>query len=143
MCPLHAPCYDCFLSLFFYSLSCRIKLLENEEPEGILGSRGRVRLRSMSVRRKRSSRATLTSDSDDFTDDEPHSHPKRRPSGGINQEILEEIRGICQDITTLAQQTRLTLELCWHLPDAFKCKICQDVPMKPPIVSTGCCKRLL
>ena len=100
-------------------------------------------LRSMSVRQKRPSRATVSSDSDDFTDDEPYSHPKRRPSGGINQEILEEVRSIRQDITTLAQQTRLTPELRRHLADAFKCQICQDIPMKPPIVSTGCCKRLL
>ena len=42
-------------------------------------------LRSTSVRRKRLSRAMVSSGSDDFTDDEPHYHAKRRPSGGINQ----------------------------------------------------------
>ena len=87
--------------------------------------------------------ATVSSGSDDFTDDEPHYHAKRRPSGEINQEILEEVRGIRQDITTLSQQTKLTPQLRQHLADSFKCQICKDVPMKPPIISMGCCKRLL
>lgn len=103
-------------------------------------------LRSPSVRRKRS-RATVSSGSDDFTDDEPHHHTRRRPSGATNQEILAEVRGIREDMTTLlsqqTQQTRITPELRRHLADAFKCQICQDVPMKPPIIFSGCCKRLL
>ena len=91
-----------------------------------------LRLRLTSVRQKSLSRTMVSSGSDDFTDNEPYYQAKRRPSGGINQEILEEVRGVHQDITTLSQQTSLTPELSRHLADAFKCQICQDVLMKPP-----------
>ena len=50
-----------------------------------------LRLRSTSVWQKRLSCATVSSGSDNFIDNEPHYHAKRRPSGGINQEILEEV----------------------------------------------------
>ena len=43
----------------------------------------------------------------------------------------------------LAPQTPVPLGLKAALADTFKCKICHEVPMKPPLIAAKCCKILI
>ena len=65
--------------------------------------------------------ATSSSDDDDDC--------TTRSNSSIKQDILEEVRGIRRDL-----QARLPPELHWHLDEAFKCTICQESAMTPPVV---------
>ena len=61
-------------------------------------------------------------------------------------QIFSEIRDIRKDLQSLFQISKgMKLPLGIHklLQDAFKCNICCSSPIKPPVIFSRCCKRLL
>ena len=53
------------------------------------------------------------------------------------------IRETLDDMMTLTEDTRVPMGLKRILRDTFKCHICHSVPIKPPVIVTKCCKKIL
>ena len=87
-------------------------------------------------------RQAYISDGDD--DFEP---PSKRHCGGSKM-ILKEICGIKENLASFFKlsantKTKLPPGLLKQLHETFKCHICSNTPMKPPIIFARCCKRIL
>ena len=86
-----------------------------------------------------------TSDSD-FEDDAagPSSgnQPVVRRMRSSGDSVVGELASIRQSLSRL-QSTGLPAGLRRHLQDAFKCAICLDVPLTPPIIFSHCCNRII
>ena len=62
--------------------------------------------------------------------------------------ILKEICGIKENLASFFKlsantKTKLPTGLLKQLHETFKCHICSNTPMKPPIIFARCCKRIL
>lgn len=83
----------------------------------------------------------LSDDDDDF---EP---PSKRYSSD-SKAILKEIHDIKEQMASYFQlsanmKTKIPPGLFKQLHETFKCHICSNTPMKPPIIFARCCKRIL
>ena len=83
--------------------------------------------------------------SDDEDDD---FEPPTKRHCGASKAILREISEIKGNLASVfklsaSMKNKLPLGLTRHLSETFKCQICSRVPMKPPIIYTRCCKRIL
>ena len=61
-------------------------------------------------------------------------------------QVLSEVQEIRKDLQSLFQvtkQMKLPPGLYRHLNDTFKCHICRSSPIKPPVIFSRCCKRIL
>ena len=72
---------------------------------------------------------------------------KRRSIEGCSIDNLRsEVKGVSEKVDKLFAVTKdmhvpVGLKLLLH--DAFKCKICLEVPIKPPIIFAKCCRIIL
>ena len=108
-----------------------------------MGSRKIFAIRE-GVKRKLSYKHVSISDSD--TDDDFQPPAKKQPSNAHIAQVLSQVKEIRQELNILfhlSKQTKLPPGLSRHLIETFRCHICQAVPMKPPIIFTRCCRRLV
>ena len=64
-----------------------------------------------------------------------------------NQENIQsdttEMKGSMADVTTLSSTTKCPMALYRILRDTFQCKICCEVPMKPPVIPMKCYRSIV
>ena len=88
----------------------------------------------VSVKRKISN-VNIDSDSDD---DSP---PPKRTSAILNE--LKNLRSSVDSVLKLTTATKIPAALHILLQDTFKCMICHESPIVPPVIMTKCCKVIL
>lgn len=105
--------------------------------------------------RSAKSKATLlnqaSSDiSDDSDDDFVPRKLNKKSEAAEQHQTFHQIKGDIQDVKCMVTEMLevnkslpLPLGITKLVKDAFKCKICYDTPMKPPIIATRCCSSLL
>ena len=96
-------------------------------------------------KQKLSHKVFLTSESDSESDFEPAKKKHRSESPSLTR-VAADIRDIRNDLQSLfdiSKNVKLPLALHRQLQDTFKCNICRSSPMKPPVIFSRCCKRLL
>ena len=89
--------------------------------------------------RKRS--IVLDSDDDDF-------EPTRKQLRTENKldlvlDSMDSVKETLSDVMSLTKDTRIPIGLKRLMRDAFKCNICQSIPVRPPVIITKCCKKIL
>ena len=69
----------------------------------------------------------------------------RRVESKVNEarEDIDTIKEAIQDIMHLNSQSKLPLGIVRLLRDAFQCKICLEIPVKPPAIISKCCKTII
>ena len=84
-----------------------------------------------------------------MTDSDYDPIPKRakdslihRVESKVNEgrEDIDTIKEAIQDIMHLNRQSKLPLGIVRLLRDAFQCKICLEIPVKPPAIILKCVK---
>ena len=71
---------------------------------------------------------------------------KHRSHHNVCNEVASNMREIKNDLRSLFQiskSMKLPPGLHKQLQDSFKCNICCTSPIKPPVIFSRCCKRLL
>ena len=56
---------------------------------------------------------------------------------------MDSIKETLSDVMSLTKDTRIPIGLKRLMRDAFKCNICQSIPVRPPVIITKCCKKIL
>ena len=78
---------------------------------------------------------------------EPLSKKKRKsPMESQMTKMLEEMRDLKKVVTdsfTLTKECKIPLPLLRMMRDSFKCKICHNIPCKPPLIVSRCCKIII
>ena len=83
----------------------------------------------------------LDSDDDDF---EPTTKRLRTENKlDIVLDTMDAIKETLSDVMSLTKDTRIPVGLKRLMRDAFKCNICHTVPVRPPVIVTKCCKKIL
>lgn len=101
--------------------------------------------------RKKRDRDIALTDSDEDFDPAPKrakdgcSAIIRRVESTVNdtREDIESIKEAIQDILHLNSRSKLPLGILSLLRDAFQCKICLGIPVKPPAIVSKCCKTII
>lgn len=60
--------------------------------------------------------------------------------------VLEELTDIKESlgqVMAVTPNSKIPLGLKQNIRETFKCQICQDSPLKPPVIITKCCKTIL
>ena len=71
---------------------------------------------------------------------------KRRSDHHVCSGVASDIKEIRNDLRSLfeiSKSNKLPPGLHKQLQDSFKCNICCTSPIKPPVIFSRCCKRLL
>lgn len=90
-------------------------------------------------------------DSDDDDDFEPlHTSSKKRRTEAVSEDKLDlvidelgSIKSTLSNMMTLNENSAVPLGLRSIIANTFKCTICHSVPIKPPVITTKCCKTIL
>ena len=85
------------------------------------------------------------SSDDDIDRDDLNPKKKRkydRPLQRLTDEVTA-IRDIITDMMSLTSDTNIPLGLRRVLRDTFKCQICHNVSVRPPVIVTKCCRNIL
>ena len=86
------------------------------------------------------------SSDDDIDRDDLNPKKKRKYDDRPLQRLIDEvaaIRDIITDMMSLTSNTSIPLGLRRILRDTFKCQICHNVPIRPPVIVTKCCRNIL
>ena len=59
------------------------------------------------------------------------------------KEDVESIKDVIQDILHLNEKSNIPVGLQRIIRDAFQCKICLTIPVKPPVIMSKCCKVII
>ena len=71
---------------------------------------------------------------------------RKKSTGELPLQLVEEVRGMRKDIQCLFQITgkmKISPGLYRLLRDTFQCHICRSTPMAAPVIFTRCCHRIL
>ena len=77
-------------------------------------------------------------DSDD--DFEPTKRLRTEKKLDIVLDTMDGIKETLSDVMSLTKDTRIPVGMKRLMRDAFKCNICQTVPVRPPVIIRKCCK---
>ena len=58
-------------------------------------------------------------------------------------ENVDNIKDTLGDVMSLTKDTQIPLGLKRLLRDTFQCYICRAIPIRPPVIMTTCCKKIL
>ena len=91
-------------------------------------------------------RGKLQLQSQNIDNGEEQSSPSITSAEGVT--VMNEIAHLRDDIKSLhvalwAKNGNMPMSLKNTIGYAFKCKICQDVPFKPPIIVAKCCSNVV
>ena len=90
-----------------------------------------------------SKKQPLILDSDEDGDSETKKKPKLEEKLAVVLEELGSIKESVEEAMSLTKYTKIPLGLKRIMRDTFKCQICYNVPIVPPVIVTKCCKTIL